>query len=222
MSTTKEFGRADAVRASATLLLPTAALGVTFGILASTAMGALPAVAMSALVWSGTAQFGAVSVLAGSGGVPLAMGTGLLANARYLPMGFALAPSLSGSAARRALAGILVVDASFALAHRGEGRFDPETVIWAAPVQYAGWVGGTAAGVAGASVLANPGQLGLDVLFPVFYLGLLLPELRGSARGCLVAAMSATVTLMLIPVTPPGVPVLAAAATALLGFRKPS
>ena len=221
MSSTTQSVRADAVRASATLLLPTAALGVTFGILAATAMGALPAVAMSALVWSGTAQFAAVSVLAG-GGVPLAMGTGLLANARYLPMGFALAPSLSGGLVRRALAGILVIDASFALAHRGEGRFDPETVIWAAPLQYAGWVGGTAAGVAGATVLSDPGQLGLDVLFPVFYLALLLPELRGSARAYLVAAMSAVVTLVLIPVAPPGVPVLAAAATALLGFRKPS
>ncbi len=49
---------------------------------------------MSAMVWSGAAQFGAVSVLAGGWRRALAMGTGLLANARFLPMGFALAPSL--------------------------------------------------------------------------------------------------------------------------------
>jgi predicted branched-subunit amino acid permease len=222
MSTTQESGRAVAIRASAALLLPTAALGVTFGVLASSAVGALPAIVMSAVIWSGTAQFGALSVLGAGGGVPLAMGTGLLANVRFVPMGFAVAPSLSGGVLRRALTGMLVVDASFALAHRGEGRFDPQTVIWAAPLQYAGWVGGTAAGVFGASVLSDPGQFGLDVLFPVFYLGLLVPELRGSARGYVVAAMSAGVTLALIPVAPVGVPVLAAAATALVGLRKPA
>jgi len=214
--------RADAMRASAPLVLPTFALGVTFGLLASPVLGVVPALVMSAVVFSGTAQFGAVSVLAGSGGMPLAVGTGLLANARFLPMGFALAPSIDGPPLRRALTAAVVVDASFALAHQGGGRFDPVTVVWAAPLQYAAWVGGTAAGVAGASVLNDPGQLGLDALFPVFYLGLLLPELRGSSRGLLVAALAAVVALVLVPVAPVGVPVLAAAATALLGLKEPS
>jgi predicted branched-subunit amino acid permease len=211
--------RATAMRGSATLLLPTAALGVTFGLLASPTLGGVATVVMSAVVWSGTGQFGAVSVLVAGGGMPLAAGTGLLANARYLPMGFALAPSLDGGPVRRGLTGLLVVDASFAMAHRGGGRFEPATVVWAAPLQYAGWVGGTLAGVAGASALADPQRLGLDALFPVFYLGLLLPELRGSARGLVVAAMAATVALVLVPFVPEGVPVLAAAAVALLGLR---
>jgi len=214
--------RSIALRASAPLALPTAALGVTFGLLAAPVIGAVPALVMSAVVWSGAAQFGALSVLAGGGGIPLAMGTGLLANARFLPMGFALAPSLSGSPLRRAGTGALVVDASFALAHKGEGRFDPVTVVWAVPLQYAGWVGGTAAGVAGATMLADPGRLGLDVLFPVFYIGLLLPELSGSARRLVVAALSAAVALVLVPITPEGIPVVAAAATALLGLKEPS
>jgi predicted branched-subunit amino acid permease len=214
--------RKVALLGSVTLMLPTAALGVTFGLLASPLIGGVAALVMSAVVFSGAAQFGALSVLAGSGGVPLAISTGLLANARFLPMGFALAPSLRGSPLKRALTGAVMVDASFALAHRGEGRFDPVVVVWSAPLQYAGWVAGTAAGVAGASVLSDPARLGVDVLFPVFYLGLLLPELRGSSRALLVAAMSAGVALALVPVAPEGVPVLAAAATALLGLREPS
>jgi branched chain amino acid efflux pump len=214
--------RSVAVRRSAPLLLPTAALGVTFGLLAAPLIGVLPTVVMSAIVWSGTAQFGAVSVLTGGGGVPLAMGTGLLANARFLPMGFALAPSLSGSRLRRAGTGALLVDASFALAHQDEGRFDPTTVVWSAPLQYAGWVGGTAAGVAGASLFSDPGRFGLEVLFPVFYVGLLLPELRGSARRLVVAGMSAFVALVLVPFVPEGIPVLAASATAVLGLKEPA
>lgn len=102
------------VRASVPLLLPTVAIGLTFGVLAAPRIGAVPAVMMSVLVWAGTAQFAAISVLGGGAG--LAVATGLLANLRYLPMGFAIAPSLRGPAWRRAVSGPLLADASFVLA----------------------------------------------------------------------------------------------------------
>ena len=60
------------------------------------------------------------------------------------------------------------------------------------------------------------------MLFPVFYLGLLVPELRGAGRHLAVAAMAAVVALVLVPVAPEGVPVLAAAATALVGLKEPT
>ena len=81
---------------------------------------------------------------------------------------------------------------------------------------------GTLVGALGASALVDPEQLGLDVLFPVFYLGLLVPELRGAGRHLAVAALAAAVALVLVPVTPEGVPVLAAAATGLVGLREPA
>jgi predicted branched-subunit amino acid permease len=106
------------------------------------------------------------------------------------------------------------------------GRFDITALAWAAPVQYVAWVGGTAAGVAGAEAIGDPSRWGLDVFFPVFYLSLLLPELfpehaPRSMRPIIVAALAAAITLLLTPVTPPGVPVLVAAAAALLGLRAP-
>ena len=59
----------------------------------------------------------------------------------------------------------------------------------------------------------------------LFYLSLLLPELRRAApvRGLpiVVALAAAAVALILTPVAPPGVPVLAAAAVALVGLRRP-
>lgn len=149
-------------------------------------------------------------------------GTGLLANARYLPMGFAIAPDLHAPAWRRAVTGAVLADASFAIAHRRGGGFDTRTLEWASPPQHAGWVSGTAAGVAGASLLADPGRFGFDVLFPVFYLGLLLPELAGQLRPLLVALLAGAVTAALIPVAPEGVPALAGAAAALLGIREPA
>lgn len=233
----------EGMRASVPLGLPTAVVGASFGLVAAPIFGSWPAVLMSALVWSGTAQFALLSILTPGGGAVLAGSTALLSNARFLPMGFAIAPSMTGPPLRRFLTGALLADASFAIAHRAGGRFDPAAVAWAAPVQYAAWVGGTAAGVLGADAVGNPARWGLDVLFPVFYLSLLLPELfphqadkasrsviavgrwrREAAarpavsRALVVTAASAAITVALTPITPPGVPVLAAAAASLIGL----
>jgi predicted branched-subunit amino acid permease len=230
------------------LALPIAAVGMSFGLLAGPLLGAIPSILMSAVVWSGTAQFAALSILTSGGGTALAASAGLLANTRFLPMGFAIAPSMTGGPLRRLLRGALLADASFVIGHRGGGRFDISAVAWAAPVQYVTWVGGTVVGVAGATAIGDPARWGLDVLFPVFYLSLLLPDLfpehiraggprgrrhadrtsgdRGSGpslnfRPIIVAVLAAAITLVLTPIVPTGVPVLVAAAAALIGLRTP-
>jgi predicted branched-subunit amino acid permease len=238
----------EGLRVSMPLALPILAVGVSFGLLAAPLLGTLPSVLMSALVWSGTAQFAALTILTSGGGTALAAGAGLLANTRFLPMGFAIAPSMRGGRLRRLLRGALLADASFVIGHRGGGQFDISAIAWAAPVQYVAWVVGTVAGVAGATAIGDPSRWGLDVLFPVFYLSLLLPELfperrvRGGRRApphsdrassgfspaaprnlrpIIVAALAAAITLALTPVAPAGVPVLVAAAAALIGLRAP-
>jgi branched chain amino acid efflux pump len=219
------------LRDSLPLLLPTAAIGASFGLLAAPLLGAIPSIVMSAVVWSGAAQFGALSILTAGGSTALAAGTGLLANTRFVPMGFAIAPSMTGGPLRRLLAGALLADASFVIGHREGGRFDITAIVWAAPAQYVGWVGGTVAGVLGARAIGDPARWGLDVLFPVFYLSLLLPELfperaqrrerPRNFRPIIVAILAGAITLVLTPIAPPGVPVLAAAAAALIGLRAP-
>ena len=61
--------------------------------------------------------------------------------------------------------------------------------------------------------------LGLDAVFPAFFLALLVTELRVPARR-LPALVGGLVALALVPVAPVGVPVLAASAGALLGLRR--
>jgi predicted branched-subunit amino acid permease len=218
--------------ASASVALPTAAVGVSFGLLAAPLLGVVPAIVMSALVWSGTAQFAAISILGGGGGALLAGSAGLLANTRFLPMGFAIAPSMTARPLRRFFTGALLADASFVIGHRPNGRFDIAAIAWAAPLQYVGWLAGTIAGALGATAIGDPRRLGLDVLFPVFYLSLLLPELRSKPASSeesgpdnhlpvIAAALAAVITIALTPFTPPGVPILAAAAVALIGLRRP-
>jgi 4-azaleucine resistance transporter AzlC len=195
-------------------------LALSFGVLAREAgFSALGALVMSAIVFAGSAQFAAISIIAAGGGVGAAIGAAALMNSRFLPMGIALAPSLPGSLLRRALQGQAIVDASWAMANQGEGRFDRHFLFGASAVQYVTWLGGTAVGAFGGDALGDPRTLGLDAIFPAFFLALLLPELR-DARSRGVALAGALIALALVPVAPPGVPVLAASAAALFGLKR--
>jgi 4-azaleucine resistance transporter AzlC len=195
-------------------------LALSFGVLAREAgFSALGALVMSAIVFAGSAQFAAISIIAAGGGIGAAIGAAALMNSRFLPMGIALAPSLSGSALRRAAQGQTVVDASWALANQGEGHFDRYFLFGASAVQYVTWLGGTAIGAFGGSALGDPRTLGLDAIFPAFFVALLLPDLR-DARSRGVALAGALIALALVPVAPAGVPVLAASAAALVGLKR--
>jgi predicted branched-subunit amino acid permease len=85
-------------------------------------------------------------------------------------------------------------------------------------VQYVGWVGGTIVGALFGNVLGDPETLGLDAIYPAFFLALLLGEL-GDRRSRTVAALGALIALVLIPIAPAGVPVLAASLAGLLGLH---
>lgn len=193
-------------------------LGVSFGVLARPLMGPVAPIVMSAVVFAGAALFGATAVLAAGGDATAAIIAGTLLNARFLPMGVALAPSLTGGAARRAAEGQAVVDASWALAARGGGLLDRDLMLGATIPQYPGWVGGTAIGVLGGEAIGDPAALGLDAIFPAFFLGLMATELR-SPRGRAAALGGGAIALLLAPLMPPGLPVLAASAAALIGLR---
>lgn len=212
----------DGMRAAAPLLLPTLAIGISFGVIAEPVIGGGAAAIMSIVVFAGSAQVAAVTVLEGGGAVVAAVVAGLLLNLRFLPMSFALAPSLRGSRWRRAAEAQLIVDASFALSADGRGGFDREVLIGGWVPQAVGWIGGTVIGVLVGSALPDPATLGLDAIFPAFFLCLLVAEARasGSRRTLEAIALATLITLALLPWAPAGVPIIAAAAAALLGLRR--
>lgn len=193
-------------------------LGVSFGLLAEPVVGGVIAIAMSALVFAGSAQFGAVAVLGAGGGIWAALLAAALLNARYVTMGIALAPSLRGGALRRGAYGAAMIDASWAMANRGGGRFDPDVMVGATAVAYPAWLLGTIAGVLGGAVVGDPDALGLDALLPAFFLALLVGEIR-ARRAAAVALLAGLIALALVPLTPAGLPIIAAAAAALIGLR---
>ena len=207
--------RASAPYAAASLLL-----SFSFGAVATAAgVPAVAAIVMSAIVYAGSAQFASIGILAAGGGIGAAVGAAALMNSRFLPMGVALAPSLPGRRMWRAVQGQTVVDSSWALALRPDGTFDRSFLFGHSAGQYVCWVTGTALGVVVGGVDSE--ALGLDAVFPAFFLALLVGELRkGSRTSARVALAGAAVALALVPVVPVGVPVLVAAATSLVGLRR--
>ena len=145
---------ASGLRAGLPFALAVFVLGASFGVLARSAgWGVLAPILMSAVTFSGAAQFAVVSILGAGGGPVAAIAAAVLLNARYGPMGIAIAPVLRGGPLRRAIEGQAVVDASWALASRGAGRFSREVLFGATAPQYVGWVGGTTVGALGAGAV---------------------------------------------------------------------
>lgn len=194
------------------------AISVSFGVLARPLLGLVAPIVMSIVVFSGAAQFGALAVLLAGGSVGAAIAAGVLLNARYLAMGLALAPSLKGRALSRAAFAMPLVDASWAASSRGDGTFDPWYMVGVSIPQYVGWVLGTVVGVLIGPRLGNPKALGLDALFPAFFIALLFEEARGRRR-IVAAAGGAAIALVLTPLVPAGLPILAAGAAAVAASR---
>ena len=216
---------APVVRRSMTLALPLAAVvgvfGISFGVLAAgtSGFGALAALAMSATTFAGSAQFAAITVLSAGGQLLPAVVAAVLLNLRYLPIGISVAPSLRGGWLQRFLQAQLVVDESWAVSARAGGRFDARVLVVVGLTLYAAWLIGTGLGVVTGAALGDPNRLGLDGAFPALFLALLAPQLR-NRRADAAALVGAAIAVVLVPVAPAGVPIIAAAAAALIGLRR--
>jgi 4-azaleucine resistance transporter AzlC len=210
----------DGARAVAPLMVAVLGFGISFGVLArAVGFGWLAPIVMSATTFAGSAQFAAVSVLGDGGTVAAAVAAALLLNARYAPIGITVAPFVTGTAWSRFLHAQLVVDESWAIAAEGEGRFNTRVLIGAGLLLYVTWVGGTAIGAIVGTAFGDPATLGLDAAFAALFLGLLVP-LAGDRKHVAAALLGAAIALALTPITPAGVPIIAASAACLLGLKR--
>jgi branched chain amino acid efflux pump len=218
MSEERSLGRG--VRQTVPLGVAVFGFGLSFGVLARSAgLGVLAPIVMSATTFAGSAQFAAVSVLAAGGTVASSVAAAILLNARYGPIGVSVAPHLHGSRRSRFLQSQLIVDESWAIASEGEGRFNPRVLMGAGLTIYATWLAGTALGVAFGEVIGDPARIGLDAAFPALFLALLAPQLK-DAPSKRAAVLGATIALALTPIAPAGVPIIAASAACLVGWRR--
>lgn len=192
------------------------AVGASFGAMAVAAgLPVWAAVAMSAVVYAGGAQFMAVGLVAA--GSPLAaVLAGLLLNARHLPFGLTLGDSLGGQRWRRLLGSHLMTDeaTAFALARPAGGA--RRQAFWlAGTLLFLAWNAGTVLGVLAGGAVGDPAALGLDAAFPAGLIALLLPSLRDPETRW-VALAGAALAVLATPVLPAGLPVLLALAALIV------
>jgi 4-azaleucine resistance transporter AzlC len=189
----------------------TGVYGVSFGALATAAgLSVSKACALSALVFTGGSQFAAIAVIAAGGTSAAAAGNALLLGARNTAYGFINAEALQSLPWwRRILATQLVIDETTAMASaqpRAEDRLG--AFLWTGISLWICWNVGTLVGALAGDSIGDPARWGLDAMFPAAFVALLAPQLR--QRGAPAAAvLGGMIALVLVPVTPVGVPVLA-------------
>ncbi|HEY6760966.1 MAG TPA: AzlC family ABC transporter permease [Baekduia sp.] len=211
---------ADGARRAWPLAVAVGGFGITYGVLARQAgFTSAATIVFSIVTFAGSAQFAAVSIVRDGGTALAAIVAALLLNARYLPIGLSVAPWLRGRPLTRAAQGQITVDESWAVSHVGGGRYDPRLLVGAGATIWAAWVVCSTAGVLAGSVLGDPETLGLDAAFPALFLALLAGQVR-ERRLLLAAVAGGAVALVMVPLVPPGLPIVAAAVVCLAGLRR--
>jgi predicted branched-subunit amino acid permease len=207
--------RASIIRQALSVGFAVAPFGLVFGVACADAgLSWLDAAGFSMLTFAGSAQFAAVDVLGDGGTAVAAVGAGLLLNLRSLAFGVILAPALHGPWWKRAVLSQLVIDESTAVATAQDDlRWRRYGFLAGGISVFVLWNLCTLAGVALASIGDDFVQdWGLDAAAPAAFLALLWPRLvddDGSA-GRRIALVGAVIAACAVPLTPPGVPILAA------------
>lgn len=198
--------------------LATGAYGISFGAL-SVAAGLTLAQTMvlSLVMFTGGSQFAFVGIVAAGGGPVGAVATALLLGVRNAFYGLPAARFLRVRGLRRAFAAHVTVDESSANAASQVEHDATVAGFWAAGVWvYVWWGLATLVGALAGDLLGDPEVWGLDAAAAAAFLGLLWPRLRSRDTAALAVA-SAFVALLLTPLVPPGVPILATVVVAVLG-----
>jgi 4-azaleucine resistance transporter AzlC len=205
------------LRDSIVILLAVATFGVAYGVLAVNA-GFSPWLATfsSVIVVSGAAQFSMIGLL-GAGALPVLLAvTGL--GLRHLPMSAALANMIGHQPHRTRLRlAWILVDETFGLTVRAANAGVEDIVAYKSAADlmlYSGWIAGTIVGAwFGGSI--DPEAVGVGVLFPLLFLGLAAPMIRGR-RDWVVAVAAVAATLVATRVLPTAWQITVAAVVASL------
>lgn len=195
------------LRAVLPLLLGVAPFGVIYGVVAlQSGIPALAAMAMSSIVFAGSAQF-LLAQLVGAG-APLLLSAGAvgLINLRHALYSASVAPMLARLPRRwKLLLAYLLTDEAYAaaiphlLAERDQGASAAHWILLGSGFGlWAGWQLATLAGVVLGAQL--PAGLGLDFALPLTFIAIVVPMV--TSRALLAAALAAAVAAVLLVALP--------------------
>jgi 4-azaleucine resistance transporter AzlC len=210
------------LRAAVGIGLYAMAFGASFGAISvGSGLTFLQTMTLSLMMFTGASQFAFVGVAGSGGSVFAAVPAALLLGVRNAFYGVPVSEFLHPHGFARLWTAHFVIDETTAMA---VGQTTPRArrfAFWTTGlILFSLWQLGSAAGaLVGRAV--NPADIGLDAAAPAVFLALLWPMLRRrEARW--VALGGALLALALIPLVPPGIPVVAAADVALIGGLLPS
>ena len=210
--------RRQILRDALSIGLATGAYGLSFGAVSVAAgFSVWQTSVLSLFMFSGASQYAFVAIA--SNGISAAA-TAMLLGARNALYGLRLSEVLAVKGVRRVTAAQLVIDESTAMAlgRESQGPEASRLAFWSTGLAiYALWNAATLIGAFAAGALPDPRKYGLDAVAPAAFLALLSPRLRGHGPLAL-AVTAAAVALLVTPVVPKGVAVLAAAGVALLSL----
>ncbi|HEY5806898.1 MAG TPA: AzlC family ABC transporter permease [Povalibacter sp.] len=204
-----------AFRIGLSISIATGLYGVSFGALGVAAgLTVWQTIALSVLMFTGGSQFAFIGVVAGGGTGSAAFGAAALLGVRNAVYGMQMQRMLKLRSWHKLVAAQFTIDESTATA---AGQVDAEEQrrgFWTAGIGiFLLWNLFTAIGALLGNAMGDPRRWGLDGAAVAAFLGLLWPRLRAREPIALAVAC-ALVTVAVVPMTPPGLPILVAAGVA--------
>ncbi|GAB4111014.1 MAG: AzlC family ABC transporter permease [Roseiflexaceae bacterium] len=187
------------------LWLGVAPFGAIYAVSALAAgLDPLQTIAMSLVVFAGASQFTAAGLFAAGATPATIIITTLIVNARHILMGASLAPHLRGSPGwLRGLIAFQLTDETYAIGIKRflEGQGSPIFQFGANLSLYLIWQVSTMAGMLLGALIPDPVAYGLDLVFPLTFIGLLVPLLKRWLDGgvAILAALLALGGALLLP-----------------------
>ena len=195
--------------ALAPLWLGVVPFGLAYAVTARSAgLSLLETQALSALVFAGSAQFSAAGLFAvGASGVEIVLTTFLL-NVRHVLYGLSLGRVFTLTRRQRPVAAFFLTDEAFGVAATAKER-SFRFLLGVELSLFMMWNLATLAGFALGTAIPDPARLGVDLIFPLAFLALLVPLVRTRVE-LVVALGSGALAFVIARGLPGGLPILIA------------
>lgn len=181
--------------------------GLAYAVTARAAgLSVLETCLMSVMVFAGASQFSAAGLFASGGSAFSIVLTAFLLNVRHVLYGLSLSREVRLSRLERAITAYFLTDEAYGMVISArEHSF--AFVLGAESSLFLAWNTCTLVGALAGSIISDPGALGVDFVFPLSFLALLIPMLRSGA-ALIVAVVSGGLALALSRTLPGGLPIL--------------
>jgi predicted branched-subunit amino acid permease len=213
-----------AVRIGLSIAAATGLYGISFGALGvASGLSVGQTMALSLLMFTGGSQFAFIGVVGGGGTGASALGAAALLGVRNAVYGMQMNQVLGVRGFAKLIAAQVTIDESTATAAAQTEPDEQRRGFWTAGLGvFVLWNLFTAMGAVLGNAMGDPRRFGLDGAAVAAFLGLLWPRLR-SREPMTIAVVCALVTVVAVPLAPPGVPILVAAVVAgLWGWLRPA